>query len=216
MVHLSWCQTVTPSVSQIETVVSMTPEPYEQTTMPVPTALPTTPTVTATATATATATYTSQPSLSESPIPPTPSPIQDTLFKDQTLRNDQSILSQNRMYSVKMQSDGNLVIYKDGVTPLWASGTAGRGGGNQRVVMQGDNNLAIHSDHGVLWSSGTECGTWPAAAKIQDDGNFVIYDGDYNPIWVSNTDGGKISTNGTNKCPTINAVDYRTFKWPFW
>lgn len=88
----------------------------------------------------------------------------------------------------KMQSDGNLVIYsKDGTKALWASGTNNNPGAT--LTMQDDGNLVIISKDGtkVLWAAGT--GGNPGAYDVmQDDGNYVIYK-DGNALWSSGTDG---------------------------
>jgi len=55
---------------------------------------------------------------------------------------------------LKMQDDGNLVIYDDLQQPLWDSGTAG----NDRAVLavQADGNVVIYSsDKRPLWHTAT-------------------------------------------------------------
>ncbi len=54
---------------------------------------------------------------------------------------------------VVFQPDGNLVTYTDSGTPIWSTGTAGRGG--DRFILQRDGNLVIRRGTAVIWASGT-------------------------------------------------------------
>jgi hypothetical protein len=73
-----------------------------------------------------------------------------------------------------MQSDGNLVVYRNSDrVALWASHTNGKGGTYAR--FQPDGNLVIYTpSHVAVWASNTCCrsNAWLA---VQDDGNVVIY-----------------------------------------
>ena len=96
----------------------------------------------------------------------------------------QSIPSANGRYQLIYQADGNLVLYS-GTSPLWASGTMGRGVGT--AVMQGDGNLVIYNaSHQPLWATGTY-GNPGSTLAVQDDGNVVIYRSDHVPLWATNT-----------------------------
>jgi len=87
-----------------------------------------------------------------------------------------------------MQSDGNLVIYSEVGTPLWATGTVGHPGAV--AVFQGDGNLVIYDPSGMpLWASNTGGVAPGGQATFQDDGNFVIYTAAGYPVWASNTFG---------------------------
>lgn len=90
----------------------------------------------------------------------------------QQLTTGQSLISCDGRFDLTLQTNGNLVLYQ-GSTPLWASGTAGRGAA--RVAMQYDGNLVIYSASGqALWSPGIHscCGIfW---LSVQNDGNLVI------------------------------------------
>ena len=105
-----------------------------------------------------------------------------------TLLPDRHITSQSGAYMLVYQSDGNLVLYRTGGGPLWASGTMGRGVG--KAVMQGDGNLVVYNGSGQpLWASGT-WGHPGSTLAVQDDGNVVIYTPDHRPIWATNTVSG--------------------------
>ena len=88
-------------------------------------------------------------------------------------------------YTCVMQAGGDLVVYKLGSSPLWATGTDGRGAAV--AIMQGDGNLVLYTAaHVPVWASGTN-GNPGAQLVMQDDGNLVIYRQDGMPIWASNT-----------------------------
>ncbi|MFM7850750.1 MAG: bulb-type lectin domain-containing protein, partial [Flammeovirgaceae bacterium] len=54
--------------------------------------------------------------------------------------------------------------------------------------MQNDGNLVLYKDKNPLWASDT-WGKKGARAVVQDDGNFVLYDTNNNPVWASGTNG---------------------------
>jgi hypothetical protein len=111
----------------------------------------------------------------------------DTLGANQSLKVNQSLISQNQQYEVVLQGDGNLVIYSlagGKSTPLWASETAGKGA--TVAVMQGDGNFVLYNGNTPVWATGT--GGNPGAYLImQNDGNLVIYSQQKQPLWSSNT-----------------------------
>ncbi|MEU2718089.1 hypothetical protein [Streptomyces sp. NPDC007205] len=108
---------------------------------------------------------------------------------------------------LKMQSDGNLVLYCQGQgssQAKWATGTAynrafpyvlfeGGSGGGSMVVY---DSVLINTPNGSYfqnqaeWSSLTKPPTHSTSgteAIVQADGNFVIYDAYGNALWSSNT-----------------------------
>ena len=86
-----------------------------------------------------------------------------------------------------MQSDGNLVLYQNGVAALWNTGSEGKLG--YVAVMQTDGNFVLYDRRAkALWNSGTY-GHPGARLEVQTDGNLVVYTGS-TPIWASHT-GGK-------------------------
>ena len=117
------------------------------------------------------------------------------LLNGATLQQGQELKSPNGQFALKMQNDGNLVLYKHGRDAIWSSGTYRKGGPPYKVVMQTDNNLVLYDGWSrALWSSGTHNGHHGlAVAILQDDGNFVVYgnhDSDghgRNAKWSTNT-----------------------------
>jgi hypothetical protein len=72
---------------------------------------------------------------------------------------------------LKVQSDGNMVVYRDDDQVLWAAGSSGSG---SNLEMQGDGNLVLHGDSGVLWSTGSNHNT-PKTQKAPPAGSFFIF-----------------------------------------
>jgi len=104
---------------------------------------------------------------------PPPPPGQDTLLRGQSLQVNQFLRSQNGLYTLIMQGDGNLVEYNQFGQPLWHSSTHGTGA--VVAVLQFDGNFVIYTAAGVpVWHTGT----WGTAADrlvVQDDTNIVLY-----------------------------------------
>lgn len=76
---------------------------------------------------------------------------------------------------LRMQADGNLVIYSTASTVLWETGTGGHPG--SELVMEPDGNLVLYSgpEPQVLWQSGTGADDHAGAELVmQKDGNLVI------------------------------------------
>jgi GH25 family lysozyme M1 (1,4-beta-N-acetylmuramidase) len=98
----------------------------------------------------------------------------------------ESFSSPSGKYSLAMQSDGNLVLYHNGVGAIWTTATSGSEG--YVAVIQTDGNFVLYDRHGkALWNAGT--GGHPGAElAVQDDGNLVVYSGS-TALWNSHTNG---------------------------
>ena len=126
-----------------------------------------------------------------------------TLQVTEKLENDDELVSSNKEYALRMQNDGNLVLYKTNLNDanskeaLWASDTMGDGESPYRLVMQEDNHLVVYDGKdNIIWASGVRIkdpNQWQKSgfATLQDDGNFVVRDGIWDVMWDSNTYGGK-------------------------
>lgn len=94
---------------------------------------------------------------------------------------EQPASTPNRQYNMKLQSDGNFVVYNSSGRGIWATGTNGRS--VSVAVMQTDGNFVLYAPDGsAVWQSGTsghDCGR----LQLQDDGNLVIVDPGEVPIW---------------------------------
>jgi hypothetical protein len=100
-----------------------------------------------------------------------------------------TVASDDGRYTLKYQTDGNLVLYvQTGSDPvaIWASKTAGKSAGS--VVMQGDGNLVIYGKDGKssVWSSHTSGhpGSW---LMVRRDGNVVICAPEGALLWTTDT-----------------------------
>jgi hypothetical protein len=108
------------------------------------------------------------------------------LLPDQMLRPDDEVTSTDGRLRLRYQSDGNLVLYHDGWTPLWHTHTDGTSAGF--AAMQTDGNFVVYDAAGVpRWASGSSLGHPGAYLVVQTDGNVVIYDPDGTPLWSTGT-----------------------------
>lgn len=95
--------------------------------------------------------------------------------------------SMNGIFTLRFQNDGNLVLYKNGNNPIWASQTHGKT--SKKFRFQDDGNLVIYNAaDSAIWSSNTH-GKNGSYMVLQDDGNLVIYTINNQPIWATNTGG---------------------------
>jgi len=111
----------------------------------------------------------------------------DTLKRGDTLHIGKDIISQNGLYKLTMQGDGNLVIYEHMVGPIWASNT-GKIGRNQPYranFFQTEGNFVIWDGvNKALWQTATAY-KGGVIMTLQDDGNFVMRNNDGSSPWDS-------------------------------
>ncbi|MCE0537771.1 hypothetical protein LWF15_19955 [Kineosporia rhizophila] len=99
--------------------------------------------------------------------------------------------------SLRMQRDGNLVIYDENNRPRWASKTKvpwlAR---SNHLRFQPDGNLVVYAFHygagaiyhQPLWASNTRQRPNPGfRLAVQADGNVVIYDRNWRVKWAAGT-----------------------------
>lgn len=108
------------------------------------------------------------------------------LWPGQTFTTNAPLYSDDGVFRVVLQDDGNLVVYDNQNRALWASGTNGQA--VSQCIMQTDGNLVIYGYYNAIWASGT-WGNPGAYLDMQDDGNLVIYlPVSYTtPIWATGT-----------------------------
>jgi hypothetical protein len=97
------------------------------------------------------------------------------------------VLSCDGRFLLVMQTDGNLVLYQNGVGHLWATNTNGRADNPNTAMLAFGGRLLVKSGLNEVWSSGSTGGDH---LLVQDDGNVVVYAGPGkfdNPLWASNT-----------------------------
>jgi hypothetical protein len=120
--------------------------------------------------------------------PPLPS-LCGQIFPGQGLTPGHVWSSCDELFTLDMQTDGNLVLYqgplREEPTALWSTGTSGQHAAF--VIMQEDGNLVLYNtSEAAIWNSGTP-GYEGASLAIQDDGNLVIYYPGGGAIWDSGT-----------------------------
>ncbi len=128
------------------------------------------------------------------PASPTPEPTvpPDMLMATGQLQSGQELLSLNKRYSLKLLSDGDLVLYDNGTgTTIWSANTTGRQA--DHLSMQDDGNLVLYTKAGTpVWASNSNSTHGDYFLQLQDGGNLVIYRGKPNvgnvdPIWSTGT-----------------------------
>lgn len=103
-----------------------------------------------------------------------------------TLPTGGSVTSCDGRYTFTIQTDGHLVLYRNGVGSIWANQVFGSG---HVLEMQTDGNLVVYnSARQPRWSTHT-WGRNGALLRVQDDGNVVIYSHQGQPLWATNTGG---------------------------
>ena len=92
----------------------------------------------------------------------------------------------NGEYSLRLQHDGNLVLYSASDMPLWTAATKGKGG--FAVRMQNDGNLALYNrDRKKIWTSKT-AGNPGARLELIDNGNMALFSSNNTALWVTHSE----------------------------
>ncbi len=92
-------------------------------------------------------------------------------------------ISGNGETVLRLQQDGNLVLYRDDQPTYQAPNAFGNG---NTAVMQADGNFVLYNvDGGPVWASDT-AGNPGAYLAVQEDGNLVVYLNG-TPLWATNT-----------------------------
>ncbi|WP_406138458.1 hypothetical protein [Streptomyces sp. NBC_01089] len=111
-------------------------------------------------------------------------PTSDTIIRPRAqICKNGAWTSGNGRTILRMQSDGNFVLYKDG-HPVWQAPHTWSHG-NCAVFQEDGNFVVYNSANEPVWASGT----WHKGdyLAIQDDGNVVIYNNAHRPVWATNT-----------------------------
>jgi len=88
-------------------------------------------------------------------------------------------------YQLRIQTDGNLVIYNDRNVPIWASNTSGDA--NSFAVMQGDGNFVVYDNGQPQFATRTDNNPGAFLAFQNSDGNLVVYSSSHQALWASGT-----------------------------
>ena len=91
--------------------------------------------------------------------------------------------SGNGVAILRLQEDGNLVLYVNNEEGFAAPKAAGHG---HSAIMQADGNFVLYDlTNEPVWATNT-AGNPGAHLAIQDDGNMVVYQGT-TPLFTTNT-----------------------------
>lgn len=103
----------------------------------------------------------------------------------------QTLTAPNGSCKLVTQTDGNLVLYNTAGSPVWSSGTYGKGVAPYSFNLSTAGNLILTDSTGItLWSSGTSGkGKAPYTANMQDNCDFALMDGSSRMIWNTHTAG---------------------------
>ena len=114
--------------------------------------------------------------LGSSSAPPAPSapPVQVN-----SMASGASVASSDGAYVLRMQGDGNLVLYTRANRAVWSSKTYLPGG---RLLVQGDGNVVLVDASGRPRWHTNSAGRSGARFMLQSDGNLVLYSGS-TPVW---------------------------------
>lgn len=125
------------------------------------------------------------------------------------ISRNQSIYSSNGWYRLTMQSDGNLVITNKAGVVTWNSGTYGTAA--YFAQFQADSNLVLYDITGttaIWWTNhGQYAQNTGYVWKLDDSGEFVLFDRNYVPLWRSWT--------GTTVEPTVSVTN-QSSDVPLW
>ncbi|MBG6135405.1 LysM peptidoglycan-binding domain-containing protein [Longispora fulva] len=111
----------------------------------------------------------------------------DTLKSGDSLGVEQKLTSNNGKHALRLQGDGNLVLYTD-ADVAWSSGTEGKNA--VRAELQGDGNFVLYtSDNTAVWATGTSGSD--TTLTLRNDRELVLSGGDGTVLWTSNTSNGE-------------------------
>jgi hypothetical protein len=106
------------------------------------------------------------------------------------------IESQNRVFSFRMQSDGNAVVYNNNTgAACWSTGSWGHPG--SWAYMQPDGNFVVYGAGvpmgGTPYWYTTATSMYPGAyMRMQNDGNLVVYTSGGTAVWAESWLTGKL------------------------
>ena len=123
-------------------------------------------------------------------VAPTATNTKDQILASQSIPVNGSLISSNGLYALGLQADGNVVINRTNTqpyTPIWSSGSEGRGGNS--LVLGSDGVLRLTGPDGnPVWQSSNSPMYGFYYFLLQNDGNAVIYrkeGGNTRPVWAT-------------------------------
>jgi hypothetical protein len=135
-------------------------------------------------------------------LPNGPQATGSQMTAGQVLRLGTSISSPSGVYSLTLQADGNLVLYRADGKPLWSAGT---GGQSVVICLLADSGALqlFTSDAVNIWSSSGVVAN--STLRVNDDGNVALYDPNQNIVWQTGTTQPVLPTGPTATGDTMQA-----------
>jgi hypothetical protein len=107
--------------------------------------------------------------------------MSNVLGPNETLRQNTVLASPNQAYELRMQGDGNLVLFRkaDGIAlwNAWDSSLWHYPGDHPRAAelkMQDDGNLVIYSEGRAMWDTDTHGPLNTTCLVLPNDGNLAV------------------------------------------
>lgn len=95
----------------------------------------------------------------------------------------QQLVSNDGVYSLILQNDGNLIMYNGSGTNIWQSGTVGQGIAPYRALMESTGNFVVYdSQNTKLWETKTSTSD---SSLLLENGVFKIFDSSNKMLWIS-------------------------------
>lgn len=95
----------------------------------------------------------------------------------------QQLVSNDGVYSLILQNDGNLIMYNGSGTNIWQSGTVGQGIAPYRALMESTGNFVVYdSQNTKLWETKTSTSD---SSLLLENGVFKILDSSNKMLWIS-------------------------------
>ena len=123
--------------------------------------------------------------------------VKNHLAAGEMVQDEYVLYSANKAYVLKVQDDGNLVVYQvngEEETPIWSTNTNTAGANNTTLKMQEDGNLVLEHDAQPVWSSQThphfdakynEREYQPVKVVMKNDGSLVLVSQTGKEVWSS-------------------------------
>ena len=108
------------------------------------------------------------------------------------LKVDQVLMSENKKYFVKLEKNGELVLYKKSESDekknevKWTSKSGGKKKDNYTLFLETEGSLQIRKNSKPIWSAYPQRMPFqPFEVKVTDYGMLCIFNGHYEDVWCN-------------------------------
>lgn len=108
------------------------------------------------------------------------------------LKVDQVLMSDNKKYFVKLEKNGELVLYKKSDSDekknevKWTSKSGGKQKDNYTLFLETEGSLQIRKNSKPIWSAYPQRMRFqPFEVKVTDYGMLCIFNGHYEDVWCN-------------------------------